>query len=96
MFVVCQPCLGGQSPAGVSAGLSTAGDSDILVMVCPESAPAYHTTKFPQVLQRCDPLTQTAVNVRSVLDMAVGQNQWYHFGVGAPPMLVYFSGGTGF
>ena len=23
--------------------------------------------------------------------MAVGQNQWYHFGVGAPPMLVYFS-----
>ena len=26
------------------------------------------------------------------LDMAVGQNQWYHFGVGAPPVLVYFSG----
>ena len=24
--------------------------------------------------------------------MAVGQNQCYHFGVGAPPMLVYFSG----
>ena len=23
--------------------------------------------------------------------MAVGQNQWYHFGVGAPPSLVYFS-----
>ena len=23
---------------------------------------------------------------------AVGQNQWYHFGVGAPPMLVYFRG----
>ena len=23
--------------------------------------------------------------------MAVGQNQWYHFGVGAPPVLVYFS-----
>ena len=23
--------------------------------------------------------------------MAVGQNQWYHFG-GAPPILVYFSG----
>ena len=21
--------------------------------------------------------------------MAVGQNQWYHFGVGAPPLLVY-------
>ena len=35
--------------------------------------------------------------------LAVGQNQWYHFGVGAPPNLVYFSGwlgmftgGTGF
>ena len=24
--------------------------------------------------------------------MAVGQNQWYHFGVGVPPILVYFSG----
>ena len=24
--------------------------------------------------------------------MAVGQNQWYHFGVGAPPILVYFNG----
>ena len=24
--------------------------------------------------------------------LAVGQNQWYHFGVGAPPSLVYFSG----
>ena len=24
--------------------------------------------------------------------MAVGQNRWYHFGVGAPPILVYFSG----
>ena len=24
--------------------------------------------------------------------MAVGQNQWDHFGVGAPPILVYFSG----
>ena len=23
--------------------------------------------------------------------MAVGQNQWYHFGVVAPPILVYFS-----
>ena len=22
-------------------------------------------------------------------EMAVGQNQWYHFGVGAPPILVY-------
>ena len=25
-------------------------------------------------------------------DMAVGQNQWYHFGVGAPPISVYFCG----
>ena len=24
--------------------------------------------------------------------VAVGQNQWCHFGVGAPPILVYFSG----
>ena len=24
--------------------------------------------------------------------LAVGQNQWYHFGVGAPPILDYFSG----
>ena len=23
---------------------------------------------------------------------AVGQNQWCHFGLGAPPILVYFSG----
>ena len=22
----------------------------------------------------------------------MGQNQWYHFGIGAPPILVYFSG----
>ena len=28
----------------------------------------------------------------SPVHMAVGQNQWYHFGVGAPPILVYFSG----
>ena len=26
------------------------------------------------------------------VEMAVGQNQWYHFGVGAPPILLYFSG----
>ena len=25
-------------------------------------------------------------------DMAVGQNQWYHFGVGAPLILGFFSG----
>ena len=25
--------------------------------------------------------------------MAVGQNQWYHFGIGAPTILVYFSWG---
>ena len=26
------------------------------------------------------------------VSVAVGQNQWYHVGVGAPPILVYFSG----
>ena len=25
-------------------------------------------------------------------NVAVGQNQWYHFGVGAPPSFVYFRG----
>ena len=24
--------------------------------------------------------------------MAVGRHRWYHFGVGVPPILVYFSG----
>ena len=24
--------------------------------------------------------------------LAAGQDQWYHFGVGAPPILVYFCG----
>ena len=24
--------------------------------------------------------------------MAVGQNQWHNFGVGAPPIVVYFCG----
>ena len=28
----------------------------------------------------------------SLAQMVVGQNQWLHFGVGAPPILVYFSG----
>ena len=28
-------------------------------------------------------------------DMAVGQNQWYHFGIGAPPIVVCFSWGLG-
>ena len=28
----------------------------------------------------------------SHVHVAVGQNQWYHVGVGAPPILVYFSG----
>ena len=26
----------------------------------------------------------------------MGQNEWYHFGVDAPPILVYFSGWIGF
>ena len=35
----------------------------------------------------------TASFARQVyIHMAVGQHQWYHFGVGAPPSLVYFSG----
>ena len=35
-------------------------------------------------------------------EVAMVQNQWYHFGISAPPILVYFSGfgmftgGTGF
>ena len=24
--------------------------------------------------------------------LSVGQHQWYHFGIGAPPILIYFSG----
>ena len=32
------------------------------------------------------------VLLNKMLQMAVGQNQWYHFGVGAPPIIVYFSG----
>ena len=27
-----------------------------------------------------------------ICQMAAGQNQWYHFGVGAPPTFVYLSG----
>ena len=30
--------------------------------------------------------------MRVCLRMAVGQKQWFHFGVDAPPSLVYFSG----
>ena len=32
------------------------------------------------------------MNCVQMTDMAVGQHQWYHFGVGAPPNLVVFSG----
>ena len=32
------------------------------------------------------------VREKKHLHMAVGQNHWYHFGVGAPAVLVYFSG----
>ena len=42
------------------------------------------------------PLTQEGRRLSSTemgsSHMAVGQNQWYHFGAGAPPILVYFSG----
>ena len=34
------------------------------------------------------PITRVLI----VTHLAVGQNQWYHFWVGAPPILVYFSG----
>ena len=51
----------------------------------------------------CVGLLFDKLHIRLVRDMAVGQNQWYHFGVGAPPMLVgmlavigMFTGGTGF
>ena len=37
---------------------------------------------------KCACLTPLALNFY----LAVDQNQWYHFGVGAPPILVYFSG----
>ena len=30
--------------------------------------------------------------VLTTAHMAVVQNQWYHFGIGAPPILVHFSG----
>ena len=30
-------------------------------------------------------------NNKHMMHMAAGQNQWYHSGVGAPPILVYFS-----
>ena len=40
-------------------------------------------------MKRCDHLS---LLLQAPSSMAVGQNQWYHFGVGAPPILVYFSG----
>ena len=33
-----------------------------------------------------------AIRREAISHMAVGQNQWCHFGVGAPPILVSFSG----
>ena len=49
------------------------------------------------------PLYHAVVSLVTWRRMAVGQNQWYHFGVGAPPILEPFSvgigmftGGTGF
>ena len=32
------------------------------------------------------------LNLSSPVDMAMVQNQWCHFGLGASPILVYFSG----
>ena len=42
-----------------------------------------------EVREGCEGKTQRTIGAS---DLAVGQNQWDHFGVGAPPILVYFSG----
>ena len=34
----------------------------------------------------------SCANLKKSAEVVVRQNQWYHFGVGAPPILVYFSG----
>ena len=39
--------------------------------------------------------TKSHDKARSRAHMAVVQNQWYHFGVGAPPVFVYVSGDWG-
>ena len=38
---------------------------------------------------------QHGIFLVSLDQQVVGQNQWYHFGVGAPPTLVYLSGWIG-
>ena len=50
-------------------------------------------TALDKVRYRTHPKSNVLQGFRSFrADMAVGQNQWYNFGVGAPPILVYFSG----
>ena len=80
-------------PASPKPGLSSVGLSNKPSNNPPVFAlPWRHDAASPGASQR-----QTCLG-----QMAVGQNQWYHFGVGAPPILVYFSGvamctgGTGF
>ena len=75
------------------------------------SFPAYRTSKKRQVpllrnwSQGSTSLWGSTLGVDLVetqKDVAVIQNQWYYFGVGAPPILVFsvgigmFNGGTGF
>ena len=57
------------------------------ISVClPKPCPDFGFSRSPRWFQ-C--LNQFA---SACFPLAVGQNQWYHFGVGAPPVLVYFSG----
>ena len=47
--------------------------------------------RYPSFHQTA-PFLETWQAEKANLYMAVGQHQWCHFGVGAPPILVYFSG----
>ena len=60
--------------------------SFLKIMLTQDSSPSLCKSvksKYKQQIQTC---------MRKQSKMAVGQNQWYHFGVAAPPILVYFSG----
>ena len=48
--------------------------------------------KFPTQTPRFEESSRLSDSTKARHQMAVGQNQWYHFGVGAPPILVYVSG----
>ena len=45
-----------------------------------------------QCWQALEYASEVPFRIQKRTDMAVGQNQWYHFGVGALPILVNFSG----